>query len=280
VKAQEDLFPGGGSGGMTPGAEMLAEGSTRQAMADISRCFSKTKVQHEAVGNERMRLARDLHDGVLQTLTGVTLQLEAASRLIAADPDAARTRLAEIGDLLATEQRELRTYIGRMQLVGGASLASSADLAAALDKLRQRTGHLSSVRVALKVDGQGGVPRSMGDEVFRIVQEALNNIVRHAHAQSAAVHLTIGFDRVHIDIADDGVGFPFHGTYTLAELAARNRGPVSLRGRVAALRGELVLTSSASGSSLEISLPNDQAALDWIHSRSDEQGKSVNIRLN
>jgi len=230
VKANEGPFSGGISSGATLGAEMLAEGSTRQVVADISRFFSKTKIQHEAADDERMRLARDLHDGILQTLTGVTLQLQAASRMVATDPGAARIRLAEIGDLLATEQRELRAYIARLKLVAGASLASAAELATALDKLRQRTQQLSAVRVAVKVDGQGGVPRSLGDEIFRIVQEALTNIIRHARAQSAAVHLTIGFDRVHIDIADDGVGFPFQGTYDLATLAARNRGPASLRG--------------------------------------------------
>ena len=280
MNASDPPLPNRVSSGMTPDGATLAVGSTRQVMADISRFFSKSKVQHEAVEDERMRLARDLHDGVLQTLTGVTLQLEATSRLIATDPDGARARLAAIGDLITTEQRELRTFIERLKLVAGASLATSAELATALEKLRERTERLGGVRVALNVDGRGGVPRSMGDEIFRIVQEALTNVTRHAHAQTVRVKVSVGIERVCIAVNDDGVGFPFKGTYDLASLAARNRGPVSLRGRVAALRGDLVLTSSESGSSLDISVPNDQAALDWIHSRTDEQGKPANPRRN
>ncbi len=265
---------------MTPGAEMLADGSTRRVMADISRFFSKSKVQRDAVEDERTRLARDLHDGVLQTLTGVTLQLEHASRLIATDPDGARAHLMTIGNLIAAEQRELRTFIDRLKLVAGKSLASSAELATALEKLRERSEQLGGVRVALTVDGRGSIPRSMGDEIYRIVQEALANVARHAHAQSARVKVTIGLDKVRIAVSDDGCGFPFHGEHDLASLAARNRGPVSLRGRVANLRGELVLTSSLSGSSLDISLPIDQPALDWVRSRTDQSGNSADTPRN
>ena len=265
---------------MSPGGEMLAEGSTRRVMADISRFFSKSRVQHEAVEDERTRLARDLHDGVLQTLTGVTLQLEVAGRLIASDPDGARARLETIGNLIAAEQRELRTFLHRLKLVAGTSQASSAELATALEKLRKRSEQLGGVRVALTVDGRGSIPRSMGDEIFRIVQEALANVARHARAQSARVEVTIGFDEVRIAVSDNGCGFPFHGEHDLASLAAKNWGPASLRGRVANLRGDLVLTSSLSGSSLDISLPIDRTALDWIHSRTDPPGRSADSQRN
>jgi signal transduction histidine kinase len=263
------------SSGMNTGGEMLAEGSTRRVMADISRCFSKSKVQSEAAEDERARLARDLHDGVLQTLTAVSLQLEAAAKLIATDPDASRAWLGTIGDMITSEQRELRLFIQRLNVAAGRPMTSAAELATALAKLRDRAESLGGLRVTLAVDGHGSIPRILGEEIFRIVQEALNNVARHARAQSTRARITIEPDKVCIRISDDGCGFPFHGEYDLASLAAKNRGPVSLRGRVAALRGELMLSSSNSGSSLDIFLPNDQSALDWIHSRTTEPGLSA-----
>jgi signal transduction histidine kinase len=257
---------------------MLAEGSTRQAISDISRFFSKSKIQHDAMEDERTRLARDLHDGVLQALTGIALQLEAASKLIATDPDGARARIVAIGDLIAAEQRELRGFVHRLKHGIGASLASPEELATALHKLRERAVQLGGVRVDLAIDGHGSVPRSTGDAIYRVVQEALTNVVRHAHAQSARVQVMIRFDKVRIRVSDDGCGFPFRGEHNLASLAARNWGPKSLRERVAALRGELLLTSSLSGSSLDICLPIDQPALDGFHARAGEPGIAANPR--
>ena len=68
-------------------------------------------------------------------------------------------------------------------------------------------------------------------------------------------------DRVHLVIADNGCGFPFRGRYDLTALNARNWGPVSIKERVASLHGELVLTSTMSGSRIEILLPHRRAVL-------------------
>jgi len=88
-------------------------------------------------------------------------------------------------------------------------------------------------------------------------------VARHAHAQVAHVAVGVLFDKVCISVSDDGCGFPFRGRYDLAALIARELGPISLRERVAALRGELTLTSGAAGSKLEISLPLSQDMLFW-----------------
>ena len=245
------------------GESMLVEGTARQAMADVTKFFSKERLQHEAVRDERTRLARDLHDGVLQALTGAALQLEAASSLIATDPDAARVRVQAVGDLIATEQRELRLLIQRLKPAAATSLASVAELGAALEQLKDRIGQHWPLRIQLVISGRGGIPRSLGDNVYCIVQEGLANVARHARAEVAHVAVGILFDKVCIRVSDDGCGFPFHGRYDLAALIVRELGPVSLRERIAALRGELILTSGIAGSSLEISLPLSQDALFW-----------------
>jgi signal transduction histidine kinase len=238
----------------------LLEGAGRKVMTDMNRFFSKERLERAAMQDERLRLARELHDGVLQSLAGAVLQLEALSRVMETDPVGARKRLRAIEELIAQEQRELRVWVERLQRNVGVSVASGADLAAAMAKLRGRVEWQWSLQVEVTVSERGTVPRMLGDEIYRLVQEALTNVGRHAHARMARVGVTLsgGSDPVHITVTDDGCGFPFRGRFDLAELTARRVGPKSLRERVAALGGELVLTSSLSGSRLEISLPVDQ----------------------
>jgi len=245
----------------------LLDGVERQVVTDINRFFSKDRLQRAAMQDERMRLARELHDGVLQSLTGAALQLEALSRLVEEDPQAARQRLRDIEELIAEEQRELRTWIQKLKPAASASMASDADLAAALKKLCERVERTWGLRVVLTTSDHVAIPRTLGDEVYRLVQEALTNVARHAVAAIARVELKITSDRVYITVTDDGRGFPFRGRYDLAALTEGQMVPVSLKGRVTSLRGELVLTSTLTGSRLEISLP--------VHQRSRPGGVSA-----
>ena len=90
--------------------------------------------------------------------------------------------------------------------------------------------------------------------VIWFVEQCLSNVLRHARARCVRVNVRVA-ERVWIWIDDDGVGFPYHGRYALADLLHRQVGPASVRDRVAALGGDLVLTSGVSGSRLEIALP-------------------------
>lgn len=242
------------------GQTLILEGAGRQVMAEVNRFFSRERVEQTAMQDERLRLARELHDGVLQALTGAALQLEAMSRLMEIDPEAARERLQHIEKLIAEEQRELRQWIRKLQPAAPPSIATGADLATALQKLRQRAEWQWGVRVDLAVDTRGTVPRVLGDEIYRLVQEGLTNAGRHARATlvRVIVKLPPNGSAVQITVADDGCGFPFRGRYDLAKLIEKQVGPRSLRERVKGLRGDLVLTSELSGSQIDISLPTDQ----------------------
>ncbi len=236
--------------------DRILEGAGRQATAEVNRFFSKDRLELD----ERMRLARELHDGVLQSLAGAALQLQAISRLIDIDPKVAQEHLRAVAELIAGEQRELRRWIERLQPSTPTAIATGADLAAALEKLRERAEWQWGYRVELSVEGGGTVPRTLGDEIYRIVQEALTNAGRHARARvvQATVTLGTGPDPVRIIVSDDGCGFPFRGVYDHSELAARRIGPRSLRERVALLGGELVITSELSGAEIDITLPRVQ----------------------
>ena len=239
--------------------DSVLAGAAQQVMADINRFFSKERLERAAMSDERVRLARDLHDGMLQSLSGAVLQLEALSRLIDEDPKAARKRLREIGDLIADEQRELRTWIEKLKPTSRTSMASSADLNAALKSLCYRVELRWGLQTTLTT-GPGSIPRLIGDEVYHLVQEAITNVARHARAQHVDVGVQITHDRVRVTVEDDGVGFPFRGKYDLAILVERGLGPKSLQERIAALGGELVLTSALSGSKLVMELPLPQGS--------------------
>jgi signal transduction histidine kinase len=237
-----------------PFEEFLLQGPAARVLSDLTRFRAKERLQLEAMREERRRLGRDIHDGILQALTGAAMQLDAAARLIESDPATARACVQAVCELLANEQRELRALI-RTTGAEGESSVSISELAAVLETVRDRIGQQWGLRVELTIGGHGTVLRDLGDDIYSIVQEALANVARHAHASTARVSLSLLADKASVVVCDDGCGFPFHGRYELADLVSRNIGPVSLRERVAARRGSLALTSSLSGSRLEIALP-------------------------
>jgi len=235
--------------------ELLLEGSSRRVVADIQQFVSKPRIEKTAVHDERARLGRELHDGVLQSLAGAAIQMEVIARLIATDPDAAKVRLRQLSQLFGEQQRDLRRWIDEVKAAPTPAMAPVAELAAAIEKLRQRVAWQHALRVDVVMPEVGSVPRSLGEHVYRIVQEGLTNIGKHARAQSARVEMRIAIDRVELLVADDGVGFPFHATLDLDALQQRGVGPRSIIDRVATLKGALTVASSLSGARLQVSLP-------------------------
>jgi signal transduction histidine kinase len=223
-------------------------------VADVDKSSFKKRIERAATLNERLRLARELHDGVLQSLTGAALQLEAMSRVADGDPNAVRTRLSEIRDLLVEEQVELRKWMQNVGHPTTTSKASFAELANCLEPLCRRTTRWGP-RVQRIGPSCGTIERTLGDHVYRLVEEGLSNVTRHARAQAVRVEIEILPQHVRIVIEDDGCGFKFRGRYDLATLNVMRQGPASLKERIASLEGTLVLTSTLSGSRLEIGLP-------------------------
>jgi signal transduction histidine kinase len=182
------------------------------------------------------------------------MQLEAITRLMPGDPLGARDKLAEVMEVLAEQQRELRTWVGQLRSPARAG-ATPAELAAALDKLGRRAEWHHGVHVEVRVALGHAIPRDLADHVYRIVQESLTNVGRHAKARIARVNVRTLLGRVHVDVTDDGVGFPFRGEFELDDLVRRQVGPASLRDRVCSLGGRLRLCTGPSGSHLDIALP-------------------------
>ena len=234
--------------------EVIRHTSADQFLSARQRALSD---RHRAFGQlleERLRLASELHDGLLQALTGAALHLDATLRILETDPDGARTRIREIQELILERQRELRVFIEQVRHPEASHAVMHADFLIALRKLCDRVSRWGP-KVDLHAPDRAVIPGPIVDHVFRLVEEGLSNVTRHARARVAHVDLSISDHVVRIVIADDGSGFPFRGRYDLAALDARAIGPASLKERVASLSGKLVLVSSPSGSTIEIDLP-------------------------
>jgi signal transduction histidine kinase len=256
-----------GGRGMTADELLLAEVVAAVVRERLEHLHLTERLRHAAATEERIRLARDLHDGVLQSMTGVALRLQAVRRQLEEEPVAARESLEEIQRLIALEQRDLRFFIqelkpASLQELGGTA-GDGLELVGRLEELAQRIEREWDLRVKLDAGGLARpVPEPLGREVYHLVREALINAARHGEASSVVVRLAaLSPAEMAITVTDDGRGFPFHGRYADGALAELNLGPKSLRERVAALRGTLTVESSPAGASVGIVLPDPSSAL-------------------
>jgi PAS domain S-box-containing protein len=234
------------------------------AIATIARDISERKqaeselqrLQQLAAARERTRLARDLHDNVLQSLAVAGLNLEAAIRGLEVDPVVAREQLRGVQDLIVQEQRELRSFIEELKvatLVPGEIHLKFGYLLQQLAKTVEQQWRLS---VKLEMDGvDGQVPAVVAREIYQIIREGLVNAARHSHATAVEVDLKAEDHHVRLTVSDNGRGFPFRGHYNDAALTATGLGPAVIKSRVASLSGTLAIDSSESGARLEVTLP-------------------------
>jgi signal transduction histidine kinase/HAMP domain-containing protein len=212
------------------------------------------QAQQLAVIKERNRLARDLHDSVMQALYGVTLYSEAAWRQLASgDVRLTGDHLREIRSTAQEALREMRLLIFELRPPVLKEEGLVAALRSRLESVEERVG----MQTQLQVDGDGRLPPEIEEGLYRVAVEALNNTLRHSFGNSVTVRLCMptragaggasaaGHERgegqvVSLEVVDDGVGFD--------PVSVRERGGgLGLRGmeeRVARLGGQLELTSS------------------------------------
>ncbi|WP_100445416.1 GAF domain-containing sensor histidine kinase [Glycomyces xiaoerkulensis] len=196
------------------------------------------------VVEERNRLARELHDAVMQRLFSLRLSTRAAAKLVDTDPAAAAHRLEQVDSLTADAIAELRAVIVELR-------PADLDTHGLVETLRRHLtllDRLHEADVRFTADGPIDLSREAEVEVLRLVQEALGNAIRHAAARR--VELDITAER--ITVADDGKGFDAD------EAATRGLGLLSMRERAKALGGHLeVATAPGEGTVVTLELPRD-----------------------
>jgi signal transduction histidine kinase len=240
---------------MTGDDLLLGEVVAHQVTSSIDQSLLSRRLRQAAAAEERIRLSRDLHDGVLQSLTGAALQLETVQRLWDTEPQGARDRLAAIQQFIADEQRNLRFFIRDSKLAPFGRTAGGAGLDARLRELVQRLEGLWGLRVELQLEPlDDRSADALAYDICLIVQEALVNAARHAAASEVRVAVSAVDGHVHLRVTDNGCGFPFHGEYDHAALTAQKLGPVMLKKRVESMGGTLAIHSTPAGARLDIRL--------------------------
>ncbi|HWI37370.1 MAG TPA: ATP-binding protein, partial [Burkholderiales bacterium] len=247
---QNSAAPIRDAGGAIVGAVVVNEDVTPRVLAEKALRESAGQLQHlsrrlfAVQEEERRHLARELHDEFGQLLTAVSLRLQIAKNSpgpsAAASLDECATLVARAGERVRSLALELRP-----------TMLESAGLDGTLRWLAEL--HSRQGQLAVSVTGSTqGVPNDVAITGFRVVQEALTNVLRHAHAARTEIRLAQVGGRLRITVEDDGVGFDLGA----ARKKATGLGLVGMKERVDILGGELEIVSRpGAGTRIHVSLP-------------------------
>jgi len=234
----------------------LAQRLVREMGGVVQSRFVMGRLRSRVGAMERARIARDLHDGTIQSLVAVEMELEILRRNAEARGSATVGDLARVKGLLHQEILDLRDTMQRLKPAEIEPGELVGFLDAAVARFERESGiHALFDCAAPDVDLTPRVCR----ELARVVQEALQNVRKHSQARTVLVRLERAPSGWRLVVDDDGQGFgAFSGTLTHAQLDACRKGPYVLKERVRALGGELTIaTSPGGGSRLDILLPDE-----------------------
>ncbi|WP_369141014.1 sensor histidine kinase [Modestobacter versicolor] len=160
------------------------------------------------VGEERLRIARDVHDVVAHAMVAINVQAGVGAHLLDRDPDQARATLRDIKRVSGEALGDLRSMLGLLRDDEHDSPVRPVQGLAEIDDLREALGS-AGIALDVRVDPEAThVPASVGATGYRIVQEALTNVMRHAGPTTARVHVSRTADVVRIEVEDDGGAAP------------------------------------------------------------------------
>lgn len=237
------------------GAVYILEPSSRNedlaALVEIVGMRIATELERSALAKqagaaerarERVRLARDMHDSVLQGLTAASLQLKAVALQ---SPPTIAERLGQVGRLLVEQQRRIRTFVENLR----PSTPAPIQLAEQLEAFAQALQDQWQCRIDVRLDPPDlSVEARIAAEICQLVAEATANAVRHGGAKTVALDISRNGDTVRIALLDDGCGgldAPF----------SEDRQPSSLAGRVEDLGGAFSWSDTGKGVHVVLDVP-------------------------
>lgn len=233
-------------GGFTDVDERVIVVLAAQAGAAIENARLSDRLRELAVREERDRLARELHDGVIQSLFSTGMGLESARGLIEHDPERARARIESAVDAIDGAIRELRNHIFRLRPHQAASLGLERGLLELAREFEVNALTRPILDVPPVLDAQ--VPERVVPDLLQIVREALANTAKHAGASAVTVRIELEESLV-LEVVDDGSGFE-------PDQLAVGRGLENIRDRVRAVGGALEIRSApGEGTTIAVDVP-------------------------
>lgn len=185
--------------------------SRREAAADLTQRMESEQREREAeadrrVAAERLQIAREVHDVVAHSMVAINVQAGTAAHLISTHPEQAEQALREIKNVSGAALADLRATLGLLRDEDAAAPIAPSGRLLQLSELVQPL-RATGVDVEVQVTGPAAdVPVAVGNAAYRIVQEALTNVIRHAGATRAAVYVGVNGTLLDVEVTDDGDG--------------------------------------------------------------------------
>jgi signal transduction histidine kinase len=183
---------------------------------------------------ERNRIARDLHDTVKQQTYAARMQLSAAKNLIAANPQAAAEHVEAALQLNRETQQELKLIIDELR----PAALEGKGLVQALKDYANRWQEHSGIAVTVSTSGERSLPLDVEQVLYRVLQESLSNVARHANAETVQIDLSLTPEQAVLTIADDGQGFDPD------TISPNSLGIQGMKQRLEEIHGELLVEST------------------------------------
>jgi signal transduction histidine kinase len=227
----------------------------RQVSPAVFNVYLQNRLQAKAGALERARVARELHDGVIQSLIGVEMQLEVLRGQAPLKDSPTGAEVLRLQNVVRDEVLNLRDLMQQMR----PAEFDPDELLEHFADMVQHFGRDTGIRSRFVTDlKQVPLERHVCFELVRIVQEGLANIRKHSAAKHVMVRFGLKDGAWRLEIDDDGRGFPFEGRLSHIELDARSAGPVIIKERVRAIGGQLAIDSTPGrGSRLEVLVPQE-----------------------
>ncbi|MGA8761528.1 MAG: histidine kinase, partial [Candidatus Sulfotelmatobacter sp.] len=225
----------------------------RQVGPAVYNVYLLHRLRRRAGAAERARFARELHDGAVQSLIAVEMQVDVLRRQAENTPEVVSGELGRIQGLLREEVLKLRELMQQMKSMDVDAARLLNVLGDTVERFERETG----INARLVTDLEGlDMPQRVCRELVRIVQEGLVNVRKHSRARHALVRLEASPTQWSLTLEDDGKGFPFSGRLTQADLDQMGKGPMIIKERLRLIAGELTVESNPGlGTRLEITVP-------------------------
>jgi len=225
----------------------------RHISSPLENLYLLRHLRSRAIDADRSRISRDLHDGILQTLLSLDIQLDLLRRKVNRAPQEVESELGLLQQTVRNEGAEFRQLVTDLRPLR----VQSADLADLMRDFAERFQNESGIQIDLLLESSElEAPDRICRELFQIYREALNNLKKHAQATHVVVKLWQDETKVSLMVDDNGRGFSFAGKFASDELDRLRLGPISIKERTRSVGGVLTIESNPGhGARLLIEVP-------------------------